>query len=475
VPWGVLPVPLAVAALSAALAGAPDAARPQQPEPHPQQQAAAAPTVPSMTLREALDYAAQHQPSLAASRARLSASLADAAVPGTTYYPRLGVTLQAFEGTTNNTTALYDAAPPLDLPRIGATRAGTTSWDPSASTLAAIGVRQEIFDFGRVAAQQAIADAAVEAERGLTDATRLDVDYAVESAYYAVLTAKSVRDVAESALQRSRLNHDMASAGVAAQLRDPIELTRADADLSRFQVARVHAEAGLAAAEAVFAAVVGVPEPLLEVAGAAPAPQPAPNLRDAIAQALADDPILREKRARLREQMATTRSIATELRPDFSLTSTLSGRAGDALPSSGSPASSGGWLPEVPNWDVGLLLSWPLFDQGVRARKEASRAREEERKAEIVEEEQQLRARVERVVLDLRAAQLALPALEKSRTAARANYEQAEARFKAELGSSVELADAQALLAEAEIGLTVGRYDVSRARARLARLLAEGR
>jgi outer membrane protein TolC len=58
--------------------------------------------------------------------------------------------------------------------------------------------------------------------------------------------------------------------------------------------------------------------------------------------------------------------------------------------------------------------------------------------------------------------------------AARANQAQAEARFKSGLGTSVELAEAEALLAEAEIRKALGEFDVARARAALGRALAEG-
>ena len=477
--WSIIHLPLALVAISATnLRGADPAPHLGTREPASlwaQDADAPRAPVPAMALSEALQYARAHQPTLAAAQARLAASLADAAVPGAAYYPRLGLTAQAFEATTNNTTATYLGVAPVDLPRIGATRVDTRTWSPAASTIAALGLRQEIFDFGRIAAQEAVASAAVDAERGRADAARLDVDFSVENAFYVVLTAKGLRDVADSALQRSKLNHDTAAAGVAAQLRDPIELTRADADLARFQVARERAEDGLATAQAAFAAVVGVPDPLLDASGSASQPRPAPTPADALAQALANDPGLHERRALLARQEASTRSLAAELRPDLSLSSTVSGRGGDALPSSGVPGADGTWRPDVPNWDVGLVLTWPLFDQGVRAREAASGALEQARSAEIEEREQQLRARVQRAYLDFEAARRALPALEKSRAVAGANYEQAEARFKADLGSSTELADAQAVLAEAEGAVTVGHYDVSRARALLGRVVAEER
>jgi outer membrane protein len=426
-----------------------------------------------MTLPDALAYARAHQPSLAAARARLAAASAEARIPGTLYTPRLALGAEALVGTSNNTTASYVTLPGVDLARIGGTPVGTETWSPDPSTLVGAGLRQEVFDFGRAAALQAEANAARVAEGARADAVRLDVDLAVEDAFLAVRTAAAVLEAADAAVARSKVQRDTAAAGVRAQLRDPIELTRADADLGRFQVARLRAEAGLAAARSAFAAVVGAPSPLLDAAGEVPAPEPAPTLDDAVRQALVNDPALRERSALVAEQRATTRSLAASLRPDLSLTASVTGREGGALPSSGAEPSGGGWIPSTPNWDAGLVLTWPLLDLGVRAREEASRSREEARRAEVEERVQQIGAAVQRAYVDLVAAQQALPALEQSLAAARANWAQAKARFDAELGSSVEVADAQGLLSQAEVALAVGRYEAARARAVLRRVVAE--
>jgi hypothetical protein len=62
------------------------------------------------------------------------------------------------------------------------------------------------------------------------------------------------------------------------------------------------------------------------------------------------------------------------------------------------------------------------------------------------------------------------PALE----AGRLNYEQTDARFRAGLGSAVEVVDAETMLAESEIRLAEGRYELARARAIFGRSIAEG-
>src|SRR5262249_854424 len=125
----------------------------------------------AMTLEQALAYARAHQPALQSALARVNAAAADTRIARAQRLPSFGPTLQGFEGTTNNTTASYLGAPKVDLPRIGGTRVVSSGdWTPSTSTLAALGAGQEVFDFGRIAAQAAVADASLAAERQHADA-----------------------------------------------------------------------------------------------------------------------------------------------------------------------------------------------------------------------------------------------------------------------------------------------------------------
>ena len=71
-------------------------------------------------------------------------------------------------------------------------------------------------------------------------------------------------------------------------------------------------------------------------------------------------------------------------------------------------------------------------------------------------------------------ARESLPALAPELEAARANDAQADARFKAGLGTSVELADAEALRTDAEIQLALGQFELAHARAAFGRAIAEG-
>jgi outer membrane protein len=431
------------------------------------------PPLKVMTMTEALTYARAHQPAIRAALARIAAQQAEARVPRAEWLPSVGVTVQGFAATANNSTGSYVGSPYVDVVRIGGTPThvpGTAR--PYATTFVGAGNNQEVFDFGRIAARAAAADALVDVARQSAAVDRLDVDFSVEEAYFAVFAAKAVLHAAEDAEARARVHRDLAKAGVDAGLRSPVVLTRAAADLARFAIGSERARAAVSVAQSVLAAAVGVPDPLLDVAGAAPAAREMPSLSDAVRDAAGRDPYILQAEARVRAEEKSTRAIGAELRPDLSLTSTLSLRGGGA-PASTTGADPGVGLPNVPNYDVGLVLRWPIFNGPVSARERASRAQEQVRREELGMVRFARSTAVQQAYLAFGVARSALPALERAVEAAHANYDQVDARFKSGLADAVELADAEALRTQAEIDLAVGRFDLARARVYFGRTIAE--
>jgi len=427
-----------------------------------------------MTLADAIAYARAHQPAVLLGLARVAAFKEAARVPRAQWEPLVGATAQLYAATANNSTASYVNVPAMDIPRIGATPTSAGgSWRPYASTFVGAGLTQEAFEFGRIAAQTAAADALVDVQKQASANALLDVTYAVVESCFAVYAAKAISKAAEDAYTRSKAHRDLAQSGVGSGMRPPIELTRAEADLARFDAGRIQARGGLETAQAVYAAAVGVPDAALDVLGTSTTPPDLPALNDAIQQASARDPRILAAIAAVRAQEQQTRAIGAEARPDFFLTATISGRAGGAAPSSGQTADGSGFLPEVPNWDVGVVFSWPLFDPVVRARAGASRATEEVRREELNQTRFVAVAGIRQAYVAVKVARDALPALQKALEAAQANWSQADARFRAGLGTAVEVADAEAILADASINLALGIFNVARSRAAFGRTIAE--
>ena len=430
--------------------------------------------IPVMSLREAIHYARLHQPTLAAARARAAAARSQAEVPRAQFSPTITAGVEALVGTENNTTASYASLGALDVTRVGGTPANAAvSWSPEPSTLVGVSLHQQLFDFGRYEAQSDAYDALARAAVHDTAGQDLDLTLLIEDSFYAVQGAKAVLVASQAAVARAREHRDFAQARVSAQLQPPIDLTRAEADLARFEVDVVKAAGAVTVAQSVLAAAIGASVFGVD-AGVDDVTYPTPPVvASATDEAAVRDPQLLAARERLTAQQSLTRSIRDELRPNLSFSAEFTGRAGGTAVAANPTPLGNGWLPSVPNWDALVVVSWPIFDRVVDARAQTSQRVEAVRAAEISQVSEQLNAALAGTYVELDVAQKALPALQRAQDAAVANQTQADARFKAGLGSAVELADSEALLVDAQIQFAIGNFQLARARARVQRALAQ--
>jgi outer membrane protein len=429
---------------------------------------------PAISLHEAIAFALKHQPEVLAARARLIASRAAERIPRAAWRPTIGALAEVVGSTANNSTATFVSNSAIELPRIGGTSVASGSdFRPYATTLVGVGIRQELFDFGRIAAETAAASALSAVDEQRARASRLDTVLAVTEAYYAVHAARSVLEVATRAEERAKLHRDYADAGVRSGLRAPIDLTRAEADLTRFAVSRIRADGNLRVAKSVFAACVGVPAPELDAEEAALVADNAPLRAEVQARTRDEDPTVRSAIFQARAQHLQTEAIERSLRPNLFATAVVSGRAGGAPASNGVVPEGSGILPSVVNYSAAVALEWPIYRGVTSAQAEASRRKEQAMLAEVDVARQSATTRGEQAYRSFEEARAALEALARASDAARANHEQAEARFRSGLGTSTELADAETLRIDAEIQLAIGRFQVAVTRAVLGRVMSE--
>ena len=166
-------------------------------------------------------------------------------------------------------------------------------------------------------------------------------------------------------------------------------------------------------------------------------------------------------------------AIAAEARPNLVLTTTFSGRAGMATPSSGSSSDRYGPLPNVPELGRGSGAAAAHLRSGVAGATAGSCSQRGGCPGESRSGHSAGNGRIQDAYVSLQVSQAGLLSLSRALEASLANYAQAEARFKAGLATAVELADAEALRTDAEIQLAVGQFDASRAQARLTRLMSD--
>lgn len=427
-----------------------------------------------LTLEQALQEAHDHTPALARAALGIEEAKLDAAVPRAEWYPRFTAGAQIDVGTVNQTSASNFPVRGVDIARIAAkSPTNTTDWQPYPSTFVGLGVTQELFDFGRIAAAAAARDARVDVASARAKELALEVDYVVEEAFYAVLAAKDVARAAREARDEAKLNRSLTEEAIKAGMRSPADLARADAEMARFEAGLAQADGGVIEARAVLAAAIGDPATEVDVAAAPPLAGEPSDLNAATAKALADSPRVNALVAEARVRNLDARAIGAESRPNVVLNGVFYGWAGGDPPDGGPEAFGRGWLPVVANYAAGITLTIPLWDPIVEARAKVARLRASEAQLDLDEERQRVIASVRRAWIALDVARAALPALDAAVTAARTNEDQATARFKSGLGTSTELAEAEELRVTAEIRRALGGFDVARARAALARAIAE--
>ena len=137
--------------------------------------------------------------------------------------------------------------------------------------------------------------------------------------------------------------------------------------------------------------------------------------------------------------------------------------------------------PNIANWGAGITLTVPLAEYaGIRTRRDAEIAREQVERARLDQIRRDLQADEERAMAALTAARQIAAEMPQLLTAARDSERQATARYRAGLGNLIEVADAQRVLAQAEIDHALARlaiwraeFAVARARGDLAPVLRE--
>jgi outer membrane protein TolC len=414
----------------------------------------------TLTLEQALQYAADHYPSIRAALEQVNADAAAVQVARAAYLPRLDGVWQSLRGTTNN--VFGQLLPQSVIPSISGPvlpAASGSVWGSAAGAL----FSWEAVDFGLRDAQVAGAEAALARARADEALTRLQVQAAVGEAFLTVVAAERRVTAAQADVERRAVLARAVHVLVENELRAGADASRVDAESAAAGTRLIQARETDAIARATLARLLGTADvpvavdvaPLLEHMPAEPPPTSGP----------ADHP-LTTLRAAVREQARAVEAVLTHTdRPRLFLQSSLFAR--------GTGASAGGRLDgglsglglDRANWSAGFMLTFPnMFDgASLRARKESAAAVERADTARY--DESVLAVSNERRIARIRfeAARAIAANTPVQLAAARDSEAQARARYQAGLTTLTDVAEAQSLLAQAEADDQVARAAVWRA------------
>jgi len=413
-----------------------------------------------MTIAQAVDSALKSYPSISVSQEQVNAAAAAIDLARAAYLPRIDSLAQVNRATRNNVFGLLlpqGVIPSISGPVLGTNNFGSV-WDSAVGTL----VTWEPFDFGLRSAAVSAATASKARLEASSKRTQLEVAVAAADAYLTLVAAEETIAAAQAGVDRAGVLVRMVRAQVDAQLRPGADASRAQAELAAAQTQLARSEQAAAIARAVLAQFVGGdPHQIRTVATRLLQLPPEQN---PAALNPAQNPFVAEQSAVVEQKKAELKVLEKSFVPRFSLQGSAYARGTGAVTNGSRLGGVHGLAPDTQNYALGFSVTFPVFDfASVRARKAGQSAAV---RAET--------ARNEQITTDLTARwNAAAAALEGSRriaantpiqvSAAEETNQQQTARYQAGLGTLVEVADTQRLLAQSQIDDALSRLSVWRA------------
>jgi outer membrane protein TolC len=255
------------------------------------------------------------------------------------------------------------------------------------------------------------------------------------------------------------------------QLRPGADDSRARAELAGARIQLIQAEQAEQVSRANLAQWLGIPPADVQIASAPLLQTPTPQVQTPPTAATHPQAVAQMA------NVASIRALRTLLdrsyAPRFNFQSAVSGRGTGANPDGSFAGGASGLAPGTGNWAVGLSVTFPLFDYfSVRERK---RIEEQNERAEVATYDRVIReinAQSDQARAELDGARRVAENTPIQLDSARVLEQQSGARYQAGLATIIEVADAQRLLLQAEVGDAVARIGVWRAR--LAEAAARG-
>ncbi len=414
-----------------------------------------------MTLDQVVQDASTKYPNVRVSLEQVSAAAAAVNLARTAFLPRADLAAQLNRGTHNN---IFGIMLPQGgvFPGISGPVLRSNSLDSVWGTAAGVLVQWEPFDFGLRKANVDTAQASRDRAQAQVAITRLQAVAAAADCYLTILAAQQTVAAAQAGVERARVLDEVVGVLVKNELRPGAEASRTRAELAIAQTQLIQAEQSVEIARAALAQVLGVPPDSVQIlpgklldlpAESAGLPDAAPALH----------PVIAAQTTAIAEVRAREKALDRVWYPRFNLEATEYARGTGIQPDGSTGNAASGLGPNTQNWAVGMTVTFPLADlPGLKARKEIEHANERAERARYDQLVQNFNGEIARARAILRGARRIAANMPVQLEAARQAEQQATARYKAGLGTLIEVAEAQRLHTQAEIDSSLARLNIWR-------------
>jgi outer membrane protein len=410
-------------------------------------EAGAAPAGETITLDAAIDLALRSHPSQAQARAAVDVASARVVESRSQYLPQVVGTGEYQRMTANPTH------------RPNTPQLGTQSWTQSYDYYTLGGTASQlVYDFGQTSDRWSSAQASESAATHSERAVQVQIISNVRKAYFQARAQRDLIEVAAEAVANQKMHVDQIQKLVAAGMRPEIDQATAETGLANAQVQLISAQNAYDLACAIFSQAIGQ----------SIAKRYEPGSEDMPPVADEDAPIdhLLDSALRDRSELA---SFAKQREAQAKLVTAARGSYGPNLQAQASLAGTGVNLDNLaPNWWVGALLTWPIYQGGLT---QGQVAEAQANLHTIAAQEDtfrlQVRIDVEQAALAVRAARASLNATRSALENAQKQLQLAEGRYAAGMGSVIELSDAQVTRTTAAAQEVNARFSLASSRAAL--------
>ncbi len=318
-----------------------------------------------------------------------------------------------------------------------------------------------IYDFGRTAGSVRLNRENVTASTYDLQTASQNVILNVKQTYYGVLQALALIKVAEETLTQNQKRLTQAQGFYRAGTRSKIDVTKAEVDLANVQLALIRAKNNFRVARAALNNAMGLRENLNFAVDETVDFQPRTlSLAEILDSAYEQRPEILQLKARQRGQEAALDQARAGYYPS------LSGNVSNLWRSD--------QVPDDLTWDlsVGATLTIPIFS-GFATTGQVAETKALRRNLQAQEEalRQDIRLEAEQAFLGLTEAQERISVTLQSMEQARENYDLASRRYAVGIGQSLEINDAEVLLANARASHINALYDYKVAEARIEKAM----
>jgi outer membrane protein len=402
----------------------------------------------TLTLTQAEESALRHQPTLRQSRGQTEAAEGRVEQARSGYLPQVSGTASYVRKTFNQ----VPGASPNVTPSQGFTAPTINMFNFGLTAT------QLIYDFGQTDGRWRAFSVSADAARANERSTEQQVLLTVRRAYFVARAQRDLVHVADSTVSNEEKHLAQIQAFVRAGIRPEIDLAQVRTDLANAKVQLVNATNNYDVALAQLNQAMGVAASVrYEPADTTLPPVPG---EDGPTDTLIDQAL------QARPEVA---SLVLQRRAQELLVRSLKGGYGPALNATASTTEGGTEIDHlVPNYSIGLLLTWPLLQGGLTH----GQVREAKGTLENLAGQEDsarlgVRVDVEQSQLGVRAAKASIVAADEALANAGDQLRLAEARYSTGIGSVIELGDAQVAFSNASAQEVQARYNLSSARASL--------